>query len=86
MKLFEIDDGSLHTVAAHDEAEAFGLYIENIIKSGCYWPSEKPAISVMDPSREYTLHPDGGELKVRLAVHEWLNLYAKPQYVGCSDF
>ena len=86
MKLFKIDDGALHAVAANDEAEAFGLYIESLIKSGCDWPEEKPAISVMGLHEDYTLHPSGGTLKVKLPVHEWIVLYGKPQYVGCSDF
>lgn len=86
MKFYEIDDGATHTVAATSEAEAYGLYIETLIKSGFDWPEEKPSIKEMDIKKDYTLHPDGGETKVKLPVHVWTILFSKPQYVGCSEW
>ena len=86
MKFWTIDDGAIHTVVANDEAEALGLYVESLMKSGCDWPTEKPAVSIMGLSEEYALHPSGGTLSVKLPVHEWIVLYGKPQYVGCSEF
>jgi len=86
LNIYQIDDGAIHTVAARDEAQALGLYIESLSRSGMDWPEEKPGITVMEDQKEFTLHPDGAEQRIKMKIHEWRMLLGAPQYVGCSDF
>lgn len=86
LNIYQIDDGATHTVAARDEAQAFGLYIESLVRSGMDWPDEKPSIEKLDDQKDYTLHPDGTEHKIKMKIHEWRMMFGAPQYVGCSEF
>lgn len=87
LKLWQIDDGAIHTVAAECESQAFGLYIENLCKAGMDWPDEKPIIKAMDDEKEFAFWPDGSRAnEVKLLVMVWRYVFHAPQYIGCSEF
>lgn len=86
MKMFEIDDGATHWIVADTEAEAFGLYAENLIMSGSDWPDEKPAIGVRDPEKEFNYRVDGEKERIKLKTRVWCEILTKPQYLACSEF
>lgn len=86
LNFYQIDDGATHAVVARDEAEAYGLYAESLIRSGVDWPEERPSIETMTDDKDYALHPDGGAEQIKLKVGLWRHLFDKPQYVGCSEW
>ncbi|MGH2360198.1 MAG: hypothetical protein ACRDGM_06610 [bacterium] len=86
MKLFKIDDGAEHTIVAGTEAEAYGLYVENLVLSGAAWPKEKPSIREVEDEKEWTLCLDGGPAMVTLKGRLWRLMIQRPMYLGCSDF
>lgn len=86
MKMFEVDDGAIHTVIAHNEAEAYGLWMESLIASGGDWPEEKPGITERESQKDFSLHLDGEKERIKLKVYQWCDLMQNPTYLGCSEF
>jgi hypothetical protein len=86
LKMFSVDDGATHTIVAQDEAQALGIYLQENLKMGGDWPTEKPDVEEMDPRRDFTLRLDDGEKRVKMAVSSWCHMFSNPQYLGCSEW
>lgn len=89
MRIWKIDDGASHWVVAENDAQAFGLWFENLIKTEGAWPEmpdERPSIARLDDLDELTIQPFGDGQKIKATVNEWLMIHKVPAYIACSEF
>lgn len=88
VKLWKIEDGATHTVAADSDAEALGIWFEHFIKSNGddSVPEKMPEVEPYADHEELTFALWGDERKIRARASEWLDVFTKAAYVGCSDF
>jgi hypothetical protein len=90
LKLWKIEeeDGASHTIVAENDAQALGLWLEHfIMRNGddtC--PDKLPSIEPYGRSDSYTFAPWGDERKLTASAGEWVTLFGRAAYLGCSDY
>ena len=86
-KITEVD-GATHAVIAESDAEAAGLWFEHFIKRNGddSVPDEMPAMEPYERNEQYTFAPWGDERKLTASAAEWVTMFGRAAYLGCSDY